>query len=85
MKKIMLIYSIPNSNKKIRVQFVRKLYDYRIKSHQGKYSYDTKGVLKDYKRPTNACIIFNEDKFKEVKDLCDKFSIKSKFFKVEEI
>ena len=79
-----MIYSIPKADKKIRVQFVRELYNYEIKSHQGKYTHKTKGILDKFRKPANACIIFNINKMKDVKKLCEKYSINSKFYKIEE-
>ena len=80
-----MIYSIPKADKKIRVQFVRQLCDYEIKSHQGKYTHRTKGILDKFRKPANACIIFKMDKIDDVKKVCKKYSINAKFYKIEEL
>jgi len=85
MKEMMMIYSIPQANKKTRVQFVRQLYYHEVKSHQGKYIHKTNGILNEFRKPTNACIIFKINKMNDVKKLCKEYSIKANFYKIEEV
>ncbi len=81
----MLIYAIPNADKKLRVQFCRRLYDYKVDSHKGRYSTTTRGILDKFERPTRSCIIFEKSKMKKIKELCDEFKIQVMFYKVERI
>ena len=78
-----MIYSIPNSDKNIRSQFTRRLYSQKVRTHQGKYTHKTKGILDEFRKPANACIIFSINKLNEVKKLCEKYLIDAKFYKIE--
>lgn len=75
-----MIYSIPNADKKKRVQFVRKLSTQTVKSHSGKYTSKTIGILPNYNKLANACIVFDRKYLKQVKELTDQMSIQAKFF-----
>jgi len=85
MTKILLIYHIPEGNASTRISFNRKLFCYRIQSNLGKFDKKTKGILKKYTKPVRSTIIFNKNKYQEVKKLCLKFKIKFKFYNIEEI
>ena len=77
MTNILLIYNIPKGNASIRISFNRKLISYRVQSNSGKYDKKTKGILKNYEKPIRSTIIFNKNKYLEVKKLCSKFKIKT--------
>ncbi len=81
----MIIYSIPNNDKKIRVQFHRKLFSVTIRSHNGKYKSETLGILKEYQKPIGSCIFFNNGMIEKVTRICNKFKIEYKLYKIKEI
>ena len=85
MENIMMIYAIPLGDSVIRIRFNRKLLNYKIQSHQGRYEINSKGILTKYEKPTKSCIIFEKDSLDDVKSLCKKFKIKSRFFRVQEL
>ena len=85
MTKIMMIYSIPEGNSSIRISFNRRLFNYNIQTHKGKYKKKTQGILQEFERPIKSCIIFDKKLLSSVKQLCDEFSIKYTFYKISKI
>jgi len=82
MAKIMMIYAIPKGDSSVRISFNRKLFNYRIQSHKGKYKNKTKGVLKEFERPTKSCIVFDEEYLFSVNSVCEQFKIRRIFYNV---
>ncbi len=85
MAKILMIYHIPDGNASIRISFNRRLLCYRVQSNSGKFDKKTQGILKKYEKPVRSTLIFNNNKYEDVKKLCVDFKIKSKFYEIKEI
>ncbi len=83
MIQILMIYNIPKGDAATRIAFNRKLFNYNIQTHKGKYKRQTKGILEQYEKPIRSCIIFSHNKYAEVKKLCEEFKIKTNFYKIE--
>lgn len=78
-----MIYSIGEDAK--RITFNRKLFSYKIQSHEGKYKYKSKGILTQYEKPLRSVIIFDKEKLIETKKLCDKLNVEAKFYEITKI
>lgn len=85
MQKIMMIYSIPKGDDAIRIKFNRKLFEYNLQSHKGKYQSKSKGILSDFEKPLRSCVIFYEEKLEKVQRLCDELKVNSKFYKIKKV
>jgi hypothetical protein len=85
MNKILMIYNIPKGDDIIRITFNRQLFKYNIQSHKGKYANKSNGILLKYEKPVRSCVIFEKEKLEEVKRLCQKLSIKSKFYQIKDL
>ena len=85
MTKILMIYHIPQGNASIRISFNRRLLCYRVQSNSGKFDKKTEGILKKYDKPVRSTLIFDKQKYAEVKKLCVEFEIKSQFYEIKEI
>jgi len=79
----MMIYSIPKGDSIIRINFNRKLFDYNVQSHRGKYKRKTKGILSKVDKPAKSCVIFDRRCLKDVKKLCEEFKIDFKLYLVK--
>ena len=82
MAKVMMIYAIPKGDSSVRISFNRKLFNYRIQSHKGKYKKKTEGVLKEFERPAKSCIVFDEDYLFSVNSICEQFKIRRIFYNI---
>ncbi|MFH0875763.1 MAG: hypothetical protein V1859_07535 [archaeon] len=85
MAKIMMIYSIPDGKDAIRITFNRKLFNYNLQSHEGKYKKKSQGILSKYEKPLRSVVIFDKDKLAAVEVLCSQLSIDAKFYLIKEI
>ena len=85
MTKIMMIYSIPEGKDALRITFNRKLFNYNLQSHEGKYKKKSQGILTDYEKPLRSVVIFDKNKLTAVKALCFQLSIDAKFYIIKEI
>ena len=77
-----MIYAIPNGDDKLRIKFNRELFNYSIQSHKGKYKSKSKGILNNYEKLTKSCILFDHHKLNEIKNLCAKLNINTRFFEI---
>ncbi len=82
MAKVMMIYAIPKGDSSVRISFNRKLFNYKIQSHKGKYKKKTEGVLKEFERPTKSRIIFDEEYLLNVNSICEQFKIRRIFYNI---
>lgn len=80
-----MIYSIPEGKDALRITFNRKLFNYNLQSHEGRYKKKSQGILSEYEKPLRSVIIFNKDKLPAVKGLCSQLSIDVKFYIIKEI
>ena len=83
MTKILMIYSIGDDAK--RITFNRKLFSYKIQSHEGKYKYQSKGILTQYEKPLRSVIIFDKGKLEQTRKLCHKLNVEAKFYEITKI
>ncbi|MFT4312518.1 MAG: hypothetical protein ACMXYF_04795, partial [Candidatus Woesearchaeota archaeon] len=82
---ILMIYHIPKGDASTRISFNRKLFPYRVQGNSGKFDKKTIGILQKYEKPIRSCVIFDEVKITQVKNLCREFKIAAQFYKVEKI
>lgn len=80
-----MIYSIPEGKDVLRITFNRKLFNYNLQSHEGKYKKKSPGILFEYEKPLRSVVIFDQTKLKDVKTLCSKLSIDAKFYIIKKI
>ncbi len=80
-----MIYSIPEGKDSLRITFNRKLFNYNVQSHLGKYRKTSQGILSEYEKPVRSVVIFNQKKLTEVKKLCSVLFIDAKFFLIKKI
>ena len=85
MKKILLIYNFPQKKDSVRIKFNRAIFKYKTQSHGGKYQKLTNGVLSKFEKPARSCVIFNENKINDVKQVCHQFGINAKFYQIRKI
>ena len=87
MGKIMMIYSIPKGDSSTRITFNRKLFEYNVQSHKGRYKRKSKGLLSDsdFEKPVRSCVIFDKKFLKKVKKISSELKIITKFYEVKEI
>lgn len=85
MKKVMMIYKIPNGDSVLRISFNRKLLNYNIQSHKGKYKTKTKGILDKFEKPTKSCIIFEKKFLSDVKKLCKEVGVDYMLYQIEKL
>lgn len=81
----MMIYNIPEGDDITRITFNRKLFDYNLQSHKGKYQKKSKGILTNYEKPVRSCVIFDQEKLEQVKKICKKLQITTKFYEIKEL
>ena len=84
MNKILMIYNIPEGDDITRITFNRQLFNYNIQSHKGKYQKKSKGILTNYEKPVRSCVIFDKEKLEQVKKLCKKLDIRTKFYEIKD-
>ena len=85
MQKIMMIYAIPKGNDATRITFNRKLLNYNLQSHRGRYVRKSTGILSDYQKPTRSCIIFDMQFLEKVEELCKSMKIDATFYQIKKI
>ena len=85
MDDILMIYHIPEGDASTRISFNRRLFCYRVQSNSGKFDKKTEGILKKYEKPVRSTIIFEKNKYADVRKLCAEFKIKSHFYDIKEI
>lgn len=78
-----MIYSIPEGDSIVRINFNRKLFTYNVQSHKGKYKRKTKGILSKVDKPIKSCVIFDRRFLKDVRRLCREYKIDFKLYLVK--
>lgn len=76
-----MIYHLKGNNSK-RIGFNRKLFQYNIQSHKGKYKTVSEGALKKYEKPVRSVVIFNKENITQIKELIDKWKIDCKLYEI---
>jgi len=76
-----MIYDLKGKDSE-RIKINRKLFQYKIQSHKGKYQKTTKGILTNYEKPTRSVVIFNKTKLSPVKKLIEENKIKHKLYEI---
>lgn len=80
-KKILMIYDLKGKDSE-RIKINRKLFQYKIQSHKGKYQKMTKGILTNYEKPTRSVVIFDKTKLLQVKKLIEENKIKHILYEI---
>jgi CMP-2-keto-3-deoxyoctulosonic acid synthetase len=80
-----MIYTIPQGDDITRITFNRKLFEYNLQSHKGKYQKRSKGILTNYEKPVRSCVIFDKEQLEQVKKLTKKLQITTKFYEINEL
>ncbi len=76
-----MIYNLKGNDSE-RISFNRKLFQYNIQSHKGKYKRTSKGVLRKYEKPVRSVIIFNKKDITKVMKVIDKFDMNHKLYEI---
>ncbi len=76
-----MIYNLKGNDSE-RISFNRKLFQYKLQSHKGKYKTVSKGALKKYEKPVRSVVIFNKKDIAKVKKLIDEWKIDSKLYEI---
>ncbi len=84
MAKVMMIYDVAQDTSK-RIALNRKLFNYNLQSHGGKYKRKSKGLLLKYEKPIRSCIIFDDQFLDETKALCKKLKVKFKLYRIMQL
>jgi hypothetical protein len=85
MKKILMIYNIPQGKDSTRISFNREMFDYRIQTNNGKYDKTSNGLLKNCEKPVRSTVIFDYNLLEPVKKICEKYKISTKFYEIIKI
>jgi len=78
-----MIYNIPKGSDVTRISFNRRLFNYNLQTHNGKYKSKTKGILENFEKPIRSCVIFQEKNYTKVKKLCEEFKIVVNFYEIK--
>lgn len=76
-----MIYNLKGNDSE-RISFNRKLFQYNIQSHKGKYKKTSKGVLKVYEKPVRSVVIFNKEDTIQVMKVIDKFDVDHRLYEI---
>ena len=77
MKKTILIYDLKNKSNVEKTHIVRSLFGYKDKSNKGKYVYERKGLLSNFKyeKWDKSAIVVNDKDKDKVKMMLKKFGL----------
>jgi len=81
MKKVIMIYDLRGDDIE-RIGFNRKLFQYSIQSHKGRYKTKSKGVLKDYIKLARSVVMFSLSDIALVKSILKQSKAKYKLYEV---
>ena len=76
-----MIYNFRGENSE-RIKFNRKLFQYKIQSHKGKYQTVSKGILKKCEKPVRSVVIFDREYLNKVKQIMNKSKAKYNLYEV---
>ncbi len=77
-----MIYNL-NGKDSSRISFNRKLFNYRLQSHKGKYQTTSKGILKNHEKPIRSVIIFENKYLNKVRKLLNEYKIFYKLYQIQ--
>ena len=77
-----MIYNLDGKDSN-RIRFNRKLFNYKLQSHKGKYQTVSRGILKKYQKPTRSVVIFEKKYLNKVRKLLDEYGITSKVYQIQ--
>ena len=77
-----MIYNL-NGKDSSRIRFNRKLFNYKLQSHKGKYQTTSKGILKNYEKPIRSIIIFENKYLNKVRKLLNEYKIFHKLYQIQ--
>ena len=76
-----MVYDL-NGNDSERIGFNRRLFQYSIQSHQGRYKTKSKGVLKNYIKLARSVVMFSLSDIALVKSILKQSKAKYKLYEV---
>ena len=76
-----MVYDL-NGNDSERIGFNRRLFQYSIQSHQGKYKTKSKGALKNYIKLARSVVMFSLSDLPIVKGIIKQSKAKCKLYEV---
>lgn len=85
MTEVMMIYQIPDGKDSLRISFNRKVFNYNIQSHSGKYQKKSQGLLSIFEKPTRSCVIFEGKYLPKIRKICQELGIQSNFYEVKRL
>lgn len=77
-----MIYNLDGRDSN-RIKFNRKLFNYNLQSHKGKYQATSNGILKKYEKPIRSVIIFEKKFLNKVKNLLEEYGITNKLYQIQ--
>ena len=80
-RKIIMIYDLKGRDSE-RIRFNRRLFQYKVQSHKGRYKSTSKGILKKYKKPIRSVVVFNKKDLTKVKKLVQEFNVDHKLYEI---
>ena len=76
-----MVYNLKGNDSE-RISFNRKLFQYNIQSHKGKYKRTSKGALKKYEKPVRSVVIFDKKEITNVLKLIDEFKVDHRLYEI---
>ena len=80
-RKIIMIYNLKGRDSE-RIRFNRRLFQYKIQSHKGRYKSTSKGVLKEYEKPIRSVVVFDKKDLAKVKKAVQEFKVDYKLYEI---
>lgn len=77
-----MIYNLDGKDSN-RIKFNRRLFNYKLQSHKGKYQTVSKGILKKYQKPTRSVVIFEKKYLNKVRKLLEEYVISSRIYQIQ--
>lgn len=77
-----MIYNL-NGKDSSRIRFNRKLFNYKMQSHKGKYHATSNGILKNYEKPIRSVVIFDNKYLNKVRKLLNEHKIFHKLYQIQ--
>jgi len=83
--KSLILYDLKNKTRKEKTDITRKLFGFQDKSNNSDYTYERKGLLKDfkYKKETKVTILINSNDELKIKRILRQMGIKCRIIKIK--
>lgn len=76
-----MIYDLKGRDSE-RIRFNRRLFQYKVQSHKGKYQSTSKGILIKYEKPVRSVVVFNKKDLAKVKKVVQEFRVAHKLYEI---